>query len=71
VLKNVAGLVERLRGLDPRQIEPAVSEEAIDGLKSSECLRTDRARETVQHRLLDVEGVAEVLAGPVTSATDD
>jgi ATP-dependent Lhr-like helicase len=64
-LEPVAGLIEQLRGIDPRQIVPAVSEESLDGLKFAECLPKDLAIRTVQGRLLDVEGVAEVLRGAI------
>jgi ATP-dependent Lhr-like helicase len=64
-LAEVSGLIDGLRELDPSQIVPAVSEDAVEGLKFSECLPGDLAVETVRGRLLDAEGVAEVIRGAV------
>src|SRR4051812_12116101 len=45
----------------PREILPPVSDQALDGLKFSECLPPELATHVVQARLSDARGVVEVL----------
>ena len=44
---------------------PQASEQALDGLKFSECLPPELATRVVQARLSDTRGVAEVLERPM------
>ena len=60
-LDMVADAVRGLSDVDPRGIVPAVPEDALEGLKFSECLPVEVATETVQARLMDAEGVAGVV----------
>ena len=53
-------LVQDLVDVVPEQIIPQASEQALDGLKFSECLPLDLATRVVQARLSDDRGVAEV-----------
>ncbi|AGA26312.1 DEAD/DEAH box helicase [Singulisphaera acidiphila] len=58
----------QLRGLAdaaPGQIVPPADEQALDGLKFSECLPSGLASRVVQTRLSDIRGVAEVLERPM------
>ena len=48
----------------PGRIVPQASEQALDGLKFSECLPPELATRVVQARLSDARGVAEVLERP-------
>jgi ATP-dependent Lhr-like helicase len=57
----VAGCLEDLVAVDPAQVLPAVSEQALDGLKFSECLPPNLARHVVRTRLADVCGTAATL----------
>jgi ATP-dependent Lhr-like helicase len=50
-----------LRDIPPEAIVSAASEQALDGLKFSECLPPDLATRVIQARLSDVQAVAEVL----------
>jgi ATP-dependent Lhr-like helicase len=54
-------------GLSDRRpkITPPVSEQALDGLKFSECLPPELATRVVQARFSDAGGVAEVLERPM------
>jgi ATP-dependent Lhr-like helicase len=52
------------------EIFPAVNEEAVGGLKFSECLPPDRAAAVVQARLSDSTGVAQVLREPIRFTFD-
>ena len=60
VEQQVQGLVDVV----PGEIMPPASEQALDGLKFSECLPPDLATRVVQARLSDAQGVAEVLERP-------
>jgi ATP-dependent Lhr-like helicase len=65
VLDDISKRIYGLRELEPRLVVPAISDEALDGLKFSECLPKELAIQTVQQRLLDLEGVVEVLQGAI------
>jgi ATP-dependent Lhr-like helicase len=54
--------VLRLVEADAVRIIPTVSEQALDGLKFSECLPDDLATRVAQARLSDVRGLTQVLA---------
>jgi hypothetical protein len=54
-----------LREADPGSLVAPAGEQAIDGLKFSECLPPDLAARVVQSRLADGRGLAGVL-GPAT-----
>jgi ATP-dependent Lhr-like helicase len=45
-------------------ILPRVNEEALDGLKFSECLPAEVATEVVRSRIADEQGIADVLGRP-------
>jgi hypothetical protein len=53
--------VDGLRGADPGGLVAPVSEQAIDGLKFSECLPRDLAARVVRARLADAKEVSEML----------
>ena len=53
--------LDGLRGADPGSLVAPASEQAIDGLKFSECLPRDLAAGVVRARLADGRGVAGVL----------
>jgi ATP-dependent Lhr-like helicase len=53
--------VRSLLNVPPDQIVPQADEQALEGLKFSECLPRELANRVVQSRLSDVGGVAEVL----------
>ena len=53
--------LDGLRGADPGSLVAPASEQAIDGLKFSECLPRDLAVRVVRARLADERGVAGVL----------
>ncbi len=59
---RVAQQVRDLAAAESAQLAPAVSENAIDGLKFAECLPRDLAIRVVQARLSDPAGVAEAIA---------
>ena len=63
VEQHVRGLADAV----PGQITPPASEQALEGLKFSECLPPDLATRVVQARLSDAEGVAQVLERPLRS----
>ena len=58
-LQNAVG---ELRTRDVLDLRPAVDDRAIEGLKFSECLPIDLAREMLQARLLDAHAVRVTLA---------
>ena len=60
-LGAVARAIESLRGVDPRQIVPSVSEDALQGLKFSVCLPPHVASEVVREHFADGPGVAQVI----------
>jgi ATP-dependent Lhr-like helicase len=66
----VAGYLEDLVAVDPARIVPAVSEQALDGLKFSECLPPDLARHVVRTRLADVQGTAATLGRTTRSVIE-
>jgi ATP-dependent helicase Lhr and Lhr-like helicase len=55
--------LDGLRGADPGSLAAPASEQAIDGLKFSECLPRDLAARVVRARLADGRGVADALGG--------
>jgi ATP-dependent Lhr-like helicase len=57
----IASHLGDLVAVDPAQIVPPVSEQALDGLKFSECLPLDLARHVARTRLADVRGTAATL----------
>lgn len=61
VLDVVGRLIEELRDADPRQIVPTVNEDALEGLKFSECLPAEIATGVVRGRLADDQAVVDVL----------
>jgi ATP-dependent Lhr-like helicase len=48
-------------GVDPAQVVPPVNEQALDGLKFSECLPPDLAMHVARTRLADVRGTEATL----------
>ena len=57
--------VQGLADPTPGQIVPQANEQALDGLKFSECLPRELATRVVEARLSDAPGVAEVLERPM------
>lgn len=57
----IGPVLDGLRGSDPVRLRAPAGEQAIEGLKFSECLPPDLATRVVQARLADRRGVAEVL----------
>jgi ATP-dependent Lhr-like helicase len=57
--------IQGLREAHPGGLEPPVDEQAVDGLKFSECLPLMLATRVVQSRLSDSRSVGEVLLQPV------
>ncbi len=64
-LEDVDRALVELRGRTPEAIEPAFDERAVDGLKFSDCLPCELARQTLRSRLADREGVRTILTQPV------
>ena len=60
-LGAVARAIESLPDVNPREIVPSVSEDALEGLKFSVCLPPHVASEVVRERLADRPGVAQVI----------
>lgn len=63
-LKNAVG---ELRERDVQDLRPVVNDRAIEGLKFSECLPIDLAREMLEVRLQDAYAVRETLAQKLRS----
>ncbi len=67
------GTVERglreLLGTDPAHLRPPDNEQALDGLKFSECLPSDLASDVVRTRISDPEGVRTALGQPTRFVT--
>ena len=61
--------VERTLATEADAFSPPVDEEAIDGLKFSECLPAEQARELLQRRLVDRTALAVVVAQDLAYAT--
>ena len=55
-------------GTDPQDISPWVVQEAVEGLKFSECLPSELALEVVTHRLTDPESVSQAVAEKLSVA---
>ena len=56
--------IQRLAHVDPRSLQPAVSESARDELKFAECLPVELADRVIQERLGDPAAVSATLARP-------
>lgn len=63
-LQNAVG---KLRERDVQDLRPVVDDRAIEGLKFSECLPFDLAREMLEARLQDASAVRETLAQKLRS----
>ncbi len=63
--QELTSLLEAVRNLEPMQFRPVVDEQAVEGLKFSECLPETVALRVVEERLADVNAVARVVAEPV------
>ncbi len=59
--EGVGPMIDRLGDPDPRPILPAVSEEALEGLKFAKFLPRDLAIRVVRGRLSDEDGLKEIL----------
>jgi ATP-dependent Lhr-like helicase len=70
-LESAEDQIRRLSDVPPGQIMPQADEQALDGLKFSECLPRELAIHVVQTRLSDVEGVAAILERPVRIVYQD
>jgi len=70
---DVAGLkedLERLKEVPPAKMAPKVGEDALRGLKFSECLPRALALSVVEERLMDEAAVGEVLRMPVVFVSE-
>jgi len=70
-LQDVERAIEAIRQQDAADMRPAVDEAAIEGLKFSECLPIDFAREMLERRLHDPWATREVLSEPVRFLVQD
>ncbi|QDU98795.1 DEAD/DEAH box helicase [Lignipirellula cremea] len=60
-LQDVESAIEAIRQCDVAEMRPAVDEAAIEGLKFSECLPVDLAKEMLERRLQESETTRRVL----------
>jgi hypothetical protein len=61
-LQDIERSLETIRQHDVAALRPAVDEAAIDGLKFSECLPNDLAKEMLERRLQEPEATRRILA---------
>jgi ATP-dependent Lhr-like helicase len=60
-IDTAEGHLRDLLGVDPPAILPPVNEQALEGLKFSECLPPDLANHVAQARLSDIRGIEATL----------
>ena len=68
MVEIVEAALQRLRSLAPKEILPSANDDALKGLKFSECLPPTLAAATVQARLSDPMAISRILAEPARSA---
>ncbi len=57
--------IAKIRSTSPSTLQPLVADDAIDGLKFSDCLPRDLARDMLATRLSDPQGCDTTLREPV------
>jgi len=70
-LSQFLSAIESLRGKQPAEILPQIDEQAIAGLKFSDCLSPDLARGLLTSRYADPEAIQQCLAEQVFSLAHD
>jgi len=68
-LQDVEVAIKAVCQRDPGEMYPSIEEQAIDGLKFSECLPRELAIEMLEHRLQDSESTRKLFQQPVRFVT--
>jgi ATP-dependent Lhr-like helicase len=69
-IAEITAAIDLLRHLSPAQIHPDIDERAIQGLKFSDCLSPELARQVMQERYADSDGLSICLREPLLSISE-
>jgi hypothetical protein len=70
-LATIEEEIRRLTAIEPRSLQPQVSESARDALKFAEWLPVDLADQVVKERLSDPTAIAGTIARPTRMVSTD